>query len=45
MSVEAGGDEFVFGVHGEVDGEEFAECVKAIKAYVGAEDDGQDADK
>jgi hypothetical protein len=45
VCVEAGGDEFVLRVHSEVDSEEVTEGVKAVKAYVGAEDDGQDADK
>ena len=30
---------------GEVNGEEFSEGLKAVKADVGAKDDGKDADK
>jgi hypothetical protein len=45
VGVETGGDEFVLRVHCEVDGEEVAEGVKAVKANVGTEGDGQDADK
>jgi len=38
IGVEAVSDEFVFRVHGEVEGKELAEGVETVEANIGAED-------
>jgi hypothetical protein len=44
VAVETGGDETMFWMHGQVEGEELAEGAETVQADVSAEYDGEDAD-